>query len=156
MSVIKKKSIQALLAGIDDHEQANKRIKGSNFKTLKTLYEEFLKTDSKAQRDKMINEFKKRNEEFAEFLNSNTELIDNELQKSLLIAASGGEYDEEEIILDSKGNKRIKRTKKTALPDVAAVRELRLMMGGNENTESTLAQAWLDAILGGDENEQEE
>lgn len=156
MSVIKKKSIQALLAGIDDHEQVNKRIKGSNFKTLKTLYEEFLKTDSKAQRDKMINEFKKRNEEFAEFLNSNTELIDNELQKSLLIAASGGEYDEEEIILDSKGNKRIKRTKKTALPDVAAVRELRLMMGGNENTESTLAQAWLDAILGGDKNEQEE
>ena len=156
MGFVKKKSIQALLAGIDDHEQANKRIKGSNFKSIKTLYEEFLKTDSKAQRDRLINEFKKRNEEFAEFLNNNPDLIDTEIQKSLLIAASGGEYDEEEIIVDNKGNKRIKRTKKTALPDVAAARELKLMMGGNENTESTLAQAWLDAILGGDENEQEE
>lgn len=39
------------------------------------------------------------------------------------------------------------------MPDAAAVRELRAMTGGNESTESTLAQAWLDAILGGDENE---
>ncbi len=154
MGIIKNKSIKALLDVIDDREQINKRLKGSNFKSIKTLYDEFLKTDSKPQRDKMIIEFKKRSVEFAEFINSNPDLIDTELKKSLLIVASGGEYDEEEIILDSKGNKRIKRTKKTALPDVSAVRELKAMMGGNEDTESTLAQAWLDAILGGEGNEQ--
>lgn len=156
MGVVKNKSVKALLSGIDDRERAGKRIKGSNFKTLKTLYDEFLNTDSKLHRERLVNEFKKRNEEFTAWLNSNPELIDAEIQKSLLIAASGGEYDEEEIILDSKGGKRIKHTKKTALPDVSAIRELKSMLGGNENTESALAQAWLDALLGGDENEHEE
>ncbi|MCM1227497.1 MAG: hypothetical protein NC320_08770 [Clostridium sp.] len=155
MGIVKNKSIKALLAGIDDHEQVNKRLKGSSFKTLKTLYDEFLKTDSKPQRDRLVSEFKKRNEEFAEFLNSNPDLIDTELQKSLLIAASGGEYDEEEITVDGKGNKKIKHTKKTALPDVSAVRELRAMFGGSESTENRIAEAWVNALLE-DENEQEE
>lgn len=105
MGIVKNKSIKALLAGIDDHDRVSKRLKGSSFKSIKTLYDEFLKTDSKPQRDRLISEFKKRNEEFAEFLSSNPELIDTELQKSLLIAASGGEYDEEEIIIDGNGKK---------------------------------------------------
>lgn len=155
MGVVKNNSIKALLAGIDDHDQANKRMKGSSFKTLKTLYDEFLKTDSKPQRDRLVSEFKKRNEEFAEFLNSNPELIDTELQKSLLIAASGGDYDEEEIIIDSSGRKRIKHVKKTALPDVSAVRELRMMSGSSESTESSIAEAWVSALLE-DVNEPEE
>lgn len=155
MGIVKNKSIKALLAGIDDHEQVNKRLKGSSFKTLKTLYDEFLKTDSKPQRDRLISEFKKRNEEFAEFLSSNPDLINTELQKSLLIAASGGEYDEEEITIDGNGRKRIKHVKKTALPDVSAVRELRAMFGGSESTESSIAEAWVNALLE-DENEQEE
>ena len=40
------------------------------------------------------------------------------------------------------------------MPDVSAIRELKAMLGGNENAESTLTQAWIDAILSGDENEQ--
>lgn len=155
MSVVKNRSIKAILAGIDDHECTSKRIKGSNFKTLKTLCDEFFKTDSKPHRDRLINEFKKRNEEFSEFLNSNPGLIDAELQKSLLIAASGGEYDEEEIIFDSKGGKRVKHTKKIAMPDISAIRELKEMLGGNETSESALTQAWIDSILGDDENKQQ-
>lgn len=155
MGIVKNKSIRAILAGIDEHERLNKRLKGSNFKTIKTLYDEFLKTDSKPQRDRLVSEFKKRNEEFAEFLSSNPELIDTELQKSLLIAASGGEYDEEEITIDSSGRKKIKHVKKTALPDVSALRELRAMLGGSESTESSVAEAWVSALLEG-ENEPKE
>lgn len=154
MGILKNNSIKSLLEGIDDYEQANKRIKGSDFKSIKNLYEEFLKTDSKPQRDKLISEFKKRNEEFALFIQSNPELINTELQKSLLIAASGGEYAEEEITIDGRGRKTIKHTRKTALPDVSAAKELLEMMNGSSSSESSIAEAWIESVLGGYENEE--
>ncbi|MBQ3566215.1 MAG: hypothetical protein IJA12_03450 [Oscillospiraceae bacterium] len=154
MGVLKNNSIKSLLEGIDDYEQTNKRIKGSDFKSIKNLYEEFLKTDSKPQRDRLISEFKKRNEEFALFIQSNPELINTELQKSLLIAASGGEYAEEEITIDGRGRKKIKHTRKTALPDVSAARELLEMMSGSSSSESSMSEAWIESVLGGDENEE--
>ncbi len=154
MGVLKNNSIKSLLEGIDDYEQTNKRIKGSDFKSIKNLYEEFLKTDSKPQRDRLIAEFKKRNEEFALFIQSNPELINTELQKSLLIAASGGEYAEEEITIDGRGRKKIKHTRKTALPDVSAAKELLEMMNGSSSSESSMSEAWIESVLGGDENEE--
>ena len=154
MGVLKNNSIKSLLEGIDDYEQTNKRIKGSDFKSIENLYEEFLKTDSKPQRDRLISEFKKRNEEFALFIQSNPELINTELQKSLLIAASGGEYAEEEITIDGRGRKKIKHTRKTALPDVSAARELLEMMSGSSSSESSMSEAWIESVLGGDENEE--
>lgn len=156
MGSLKKKSIRSLLEGIDDYEAGQKRIKGGNLNSIKSLYNEFLKTDSKPQRDRLISEFKKRNEEFAEFIRSNPNLIEAELQKALILAASGGEYAEEEITIDSKGRKKVKYVKKTALPDVSAVRELKEMLGSSETAESSMAEAWIDALLGDDENEQEE
>lgn len=156
MGSLKKKSIRSLLEGIDDYEAGQKRIKGGNLNSIKSLYNEFLKTDSKPQRDRLISEFKKRNEEFAEFIQSNPNLIEAELQKALILAASGGEYAEEEITIDSKGRKKVKYVKKTALPDVSAVRELKEMLGSSETAESSMAEAWIDALLGDDENEQEE
>ena len=156
MSALKNKSIKALLEGIDDCEASRKRLNGGDLNSIKSLYEEFLKTDSKSQRDKLINEFKKKNQEFAEFIQSNPELVDAEIQKALLIAASGGEYSDQEITIDSRGNKKVKHVKKTALPDVAAIKELRAMLGGSESAESSMAEAWIDALLGGDENEPEE
>ncbi|MGN1480740.1 hypothetical protein [Porcipelethomonas sp.] len=153
MSVLKNKSIKFLLDGVDDYEASRKRINGGNLNSIKTLYEEFLKTDSKPQRDRLINEFKKKNQEFAEFIQSNPELIDTEIQKALLLAASGGEYSEEEITIDSRGGKKVKHIKKTALPDISAVRELRAMMGDSESADSSMAEAWIDALLGDEEDE---
>lgn len=155
MSTLKNKSIRSLLDGIDDCEAGRKRLNGDGLNGIKGLYEEFLKTDSKPQRDRLINEFKIKNQEFAEFIQSDPELVDVEIQKALLIAASGGEYSEEEITIDSRGGKKVKRVKKTALPDVSAARELRAMLGGSESAESSMAEAWIDALLGGDKNEPE-
>lgn len=132
MSVLKKNSIKSLLEGIDDYEAGRKRLNGGSLNGIKSLYEEFLRTDSKPQRDRLINEFKKKNQEFAEFIQSNPELVDAEIQKALLLAASGGEYSEEEITIDSKGGKKVKHIKKVALPDVSAVKELKGILG-NEN-----------------------
>lgn len=123
MSVLKKNSIKSLLEGIDDYEAGQKRLNGGSLNGIKSLYEEFLRTDSKPQRDRLINEFKKKNQEFAEFIQSNPELVDAEIQKALLLAASGGEYSEEEITIDSKGGKKVKHIKKVALPDISAVKE---------------------------------
>ena len=152
MGALNKKSIRSLLEGIDEYEVSQKRIKGGNLNSIKSLYDEFLKTDSKPQRDRLINEFKKRNEEFAEFIQSNPDLVEAELQKALILA----EYSEEEITVDSKGRKKVKHVKKTALPDVSAVRELKEMLGSSETAESSMAEAWIDALLGEDEDEQEE
>ena len=132
MSVLKKNSIKSLLEGIDDYEAGQKRLNGGSLNGIKSLYEEFLRTDSKPQRDRLINEFKKKNQEFAEFIQSNPELVDAEIQKALLLAASGGEYSEEEITIDSKGGKKGKHIKKVALPDISAVKELKGFLG-NEN-----------------------
>lgn len=127
-----KNSIKSLLEGIDDYEAGQKRLNGGSLNGIKSLYEEFLRTDSKPQRDRLINEFKKKNQEFAEFIQSNPELVDAEIQKALLLAASGGEYSEEEITIDSKGGKKVKHIKKVALPDISAVKELKGFLG-NEN-----------------------
>ena len=132
MSVLKKNSIKSLLEGIDDYEAGQKRLNGGSLNGIKSLYEEFLRTDSKPQRDRLINEFKKKNQEFAEFIQSNPELVDAEIQKALLLAASGGEYSEEEITIDSKGGKKVKHIKKVTLPDISAVKELKGFLG-NEN-----------------------
>ena len=132
MSVLKKNSIKSLLEGIDDYEAGQKRLNGGSLNGIKSLYEEFLRTESKPQRDRLINEFKKKNQEFAEFIQSNPELVDAEIQKALLLAASGGEYSEEEITIDSKGGKKVKHIKKVALPDISAVKELKGFLG-NEN-----------------------
>lgn len=153
MGIMKNKSIRSLIEGIDDFETGRKRISGGSLNSIKSLYDEFLKTDSKPQRDRLINEFKKKNQEFADFIQSNPELIDAEIQKALLLAASGGEYSDEEIIIDSRGGKKVKHIKRTALPDVSAIRELRTMLGSTESAESSMAEAWIDALLGGDENE---
>lgn len=60
MSVLKKNSIKSLLEGIDDYEAGQKRLNGGSLNGIKSLYEEFLRTDSKPQRDRLINEFKKK------------------------------------------------------------------------------------------------
>ena len=147
MGIVKNKSIKSLLEGIDCYETSRKRIGRENLNGIKNLYDQFLAANSKPERDQLVSEFKKRNEEFAEFIQSNPELIETELQKSLLLAASGGEYTEEEITVDSKGRKKVKHTKKTALPDVSAAKELKSMLGSSESTESSIASAWINALM---------
>lgn len=154
MGTLKSKSIKALLAGIDDCEAISERKKGNHLNNFKSLYDEFLKARNKAERDKLIADFKKRNSEFSEFLENNPELVESEIKKSLLMATVGGEYNEEQVIVDSKGHKKISRTSKIALPDVSAARELLNMMGGSESVESNMAEAWINALLDEDENEQ--
>lgn len=154
MGIVKNKSIKSLLEGIDCYETSRKRIGGENLNGIKNLYDQFLAANSKPERDQLVSEFKKRNEEFAEFIQSNPELIETELQKSLLLAASGGEYTEEEITVDSKGRKKVKHTKKTALPDVSAAKELKSMLGSSESIESSITSAWINALME-DENASE-
>lgn len=156
MGVLKNKSIKSLLEGIDNYEAGRKGINGGSLGGIKSLYEEFLKTDSKPKRDKLTGEFKKRSQEFAEFIRSNPELVDTEIQKALLVAASGGEYSEEEITIDSSGRKKVKHIRKTALPDISAVRELINMNRSSETAESSMAKAWIEALVGEDGYEQQE
>lgn len=156
MGSLKNKSVKSLISGIDDYEAQKKRINGSSLSSIKNLYEEFLKTDDKRKRDRLVSEFKKRNQEFMSIINEDPELIESEIRRSLLMAAVGGEYTEEEISVDGKGKTKVKHVKKNALPDVSAAKELLNILGGNENTESDLAQAWIDSVIGGSGDEEEE
>lgn len=67
-------------------------------------------------------------------INEDPELIESEIRRSLLMAAVGGEYTEEEISVDGKGKTKVKHVKKNALPDVSAAKELLNILGGNENS----------------------
>ena len=154
MGALKNKSIKSLLNGIDDYEAQKKRINGGSLSSIKNLYEEFLKTDDKRKRDRLVSEFKKRNQEFMSIIDEDPELIESEIRRSLLMAAVGGEYTEEEISVDGKGKRKVKHVRKNALPDVSAAKELLDMLGGHENKESDLAQAWIDSVIGGSGDEE--
>lgn len=43
LGALNKKSIRSLLEGIDEYEVSQKRIKGGNLNSIKSLYDEFLK-----------------------------------------------------------------------------------------------------------------
>ena len=98
LGALNKKSIRSLLEGIDEYEVSQKRIKGGNLNSIKSLYDEFLKTDSKPQRDRLINEFKK----MAEGKSSN-EMLPLLLAVSKKSKSLGLKFSNEEmkIIIDS-------------------------------------------------------
>ena len=138
MKALKNRSIGALLSGISEYERESKRIRGGNFKSLKTLYEEFLKADSKTDRKRLTEEFKKRSEEFAAFMEENPELISTEMKKALLIAASGGDIEEENITVDTYGHKKVRKVRKTVMPDISAIKELLSITGAGDDTDSSI------------------
>lgn len=120
MGILKKKSIAALSAALDEIEAKKTGISQANLNGLKTLTETYLNTSDKRQRKKLTEDFKARHLELAEFLKANPDLVNAEVEKSLLLAAVGGEYEETETVISSNGKRRIKKTKKQLQPNVAA------------------------------------
>lgn len=150
MSRLKNKSIRFLLDGI----QEDKKYKEASLNNFETLYKTLVKTDDPKQREEVLAEFKKRSLEFADFLKNNPEVVIAEADKALLFAAVGGEYDEEEISLDSNGGKKVKRSRKHTFPDVSAIKELKKTFGSDDSAENKLVSAWIAAVTDGEENEQ--
>lgn len=124
MGYIKNRSINNLLRGLDEFEKGKKQSATNNSKTLKTLMEDYLNTPNKRQRERMTEEFKARRLEFAEFLKANPELVTAEAQRALIASAVGGEYTKDEIAINAKGHKAVKRTTKQSAPNVMALLKL--------------------------------
>lgn len=120
MGVIKEKSIKALGAAIMEIENGKSSGLSQSLNSLKTLTESYLNTSDKKERSKLTAEFKARHLELAAFLKDNPDLVNAEVEKSLLLAAVGGEYMEEETTLLPNGRRRCKKTLKQVAPNVAA------------------------------------
>lgn len=120
MGIIKKRSIAALKATCNEIDAKQNGASKADLNSLKTLTEVFLNTSDKKQRKKLADDFKARHLELAEFLKANPDLVNAEVEKSLLLAAVGGEYEETETVISSNGKRRIKKTKKQLQPNVAA------------------------------------
>lgn len=120
MGILKKKSIAALSTALIAAEGKSYGMSNSNLNGLKTLTEAYLNTPNKKQRQKLAEDFKARQLELNTFFKDNPELLNAEVEKALLMAAVGGEYEETEIRIGSGGKKSVKRVKKQIQPNVAA------------------------------------
>lgn len=135
MGYIKNRSINNLLRGLDEFEKGKKQSATNNSKTLKTLMEDYLNTPNKRQRERMTEEFKARRLEFAEFLKANPELVTIETKNALISAAVGGQYTDDEIAIDNKGKKSVKRSTKQVAPNVTAILKLLEMQDDGTDVE---------------------
>lgn len=107
--------------------------------------EDYLNTPNKRQRDRMTEEFKARRLEFAEFLKANPELVTIETKNALISAAVGGQYTDDEIAIDNKGKKTVKRSTKQVAPNVTAILKLLELQDDGSEIED---DGFIDAISG--------
>lgn len=92
----------------------------TDIQSLGELSEAFLDTSDKSERQKLAADFKQRHEELHRFLDANPELVNSEVERALLTAALGGEYSEEEIRVDARGRRTIRRRIKKVAPNPSA------------------------------------
>lgn len=92
----------------------------TDIQSLGELSEAFLNTDNKAERKRLAADYKKRQNELRSFLDANPELVNAEVERALLSAALGGEYSEEEVRVDSRGRRTVKRRIKKVAPNPSA------------------------------------
>lgn len=115
MGILKKKSISALLSATEETERPNLKAD-----SMKDLAEQFMNTDDKKERKKILEEFKKRRLEFADFIKNNPDVVNAEVERALLAAAVGGTYTDVEVTTDKNGHKRVKRTIRQVAPNPKA------------------------------------
>lgn len=89
----------------------------TDIRSLGELSEAFLNAESKAERKKLASDYKKRYSELQSFLDSNPEIVSAEVERALLAAALGGEYAEEEVRVDARGRKTVRRRIKKVAPN---------------------------------------
>lgn len=77
---IKKQSIKSLADGISRFEDSKNIVKKSDFSDFKTFLKDYLNTPEPKQRKKLADEFRKRHLELYEFLKSNSDLINAEME----------------------------------------------------------------------------
>lgn len=92
----------------------------TNVRSLGELTEAFINTPDKAERRKIAADYKKQHTELQNFIDANPELVNAEVERALLAAALGGEYTEEEVRVDARGRRTIKRKVKKIAPNPSA------------------------------------
>ncbi|MBQ8515625.1 MAG: hypothetical protein IJ496_09535 [Ruminococcus sp.] len=71
----KKKSIKELAEGLKAYEERKKAARDADFTDLESFKAAYLNEPDSKKRKKLVEEYKKRHAEFAEFLNENGELV---------------------------------------------------------------------------------
>ena len=121
MGALKDAGIRSLQDNPAAYESAKADPKKQDQSSLRGLFESYLNTTSKSKREKMLREFSARRLELAGYIKDHPELIAAEAQRALIAAALGGDVDETETEIDSRGRKKHKRRTKRIEPNVAAI-----------------------------------
>lgn len=117
MNVKRKQAIELLGQAVDNVD--NIKVK-TDIQSLGELSEAFINTSDKAERKKLAADYKKRHKELQDFWDENPELINAEVERALLAAALGGEYAEEEVRVDARGRRTVKRKVRKVAPNPSA------------------------------------
>jgi len=89
LNVIKKKSLDTLISGLNKYEDSKNAVKKSDFTDLKTFVKDYLNTPEPKQRKKLAEEFRKRHMELYDFLKENTALVSAETEITKIVNAAG-------------------------------------------------------------------
>ncbi len=124
MGALKEAGIRSLQDNLAAYDAARKQDEKQDANSLKSLFDTYLNTKSKAKRERMLKEFSERRMEFAEYLQSHPELVAAETKRALITAALGGEYIETETGTDSSGRKHKRRRVRQVAPNLQAILQL--------------------------------
>ena len=100
MGALKDAGIRSLQDNLAAYDAARKQEEKQDANSLKSLFDAYLNTKSKAKRERMLKEFSERRLEFAAYLQAHPELVAAETKRALITAALGGEYVETETGVD--------------------------------------------------------
>lgn len=117
MNIKRKQAINTLAEAVSSINDLKVK---TDIQSLGDLSEAFINTSDKAERKKLAADYKRRHSELQDFLDNNPELINAEVERALLTAALGGEYTEEEVRVDARGRRTIKRKVKKVAPNPSA------------------------------------
>lgn len=117
MNIKRKQAIDTLAEAVSSVNDLKVK---TDIQSLGDLSEAFINTSDKAERKKLAADYKRRHKELQDFLDSNPELVNTEVERALLTAALGGEYTEEEVRVDARGRRTVKRKVKKVAPNPSA------------------------------------
>lgn len=117
MNIKRKQAINTLAEAVSSVNDLKVK---TDIQSLGDLSEAFINTSDKSERKKLAADYKRRHSELQDFLDNNPELINAEVERALLTAALGGEYTEEEVRVDARGRRSVKRKIKKVAPNPSA------------------------------------
>lgn len=124
MGALKDAGIRSLQDNLAAYDAARKQEEKQDANSLKSLFDAYLNTKSKAKRERMLKEFSERRLEFAAYLQAHPELVAAETKRALITAALGGEYVETETGVDSAGKQHKRRRVRQVAPNLQAILQL--------------------------------